>query len=238
MKKLKFVIIGETQVGKTSLINQYLNNQFEGDYLMTIGNDKTTKEITIDEKKVTLEIWDTIGHETLRAANKIFMKNTNIALMVYDITNRDSFDNLNQFYKEFISNNTENKMIIGVTANKSDLYENAEVTKEEGEDYANKIKASFFESTATDHENVENIFNELTKAYINKFESKEKQINNNIKNKNIENKSNKLIENKENNKGFSKKTKKENKNKSDKQLNEGQAELDHDAGNYTSCTII
>ena len=176
MKKLKFVIIGETQVGKTSLINQYVNNQFEGDYLMTIGNDKTTKEITIDEKKVTLEIWDTIGHETLRAANKIFMKNTNIALMVYDITHRDSFDNLNQFYKEFISNNTENKMIIGVTANKSDLYENAEVTKEEGEDYANKIKASFFESTATDHENVENIFNELTKAYINKFEPGEEKI--------------------------------------------------------------
>ena len=176
MKKLKFVIIGETQVGKTSLINQYVNNQFEGDYLMTIGNDKTTKEITIDEKKVTLEIWDTIGHETLRAANKIFMKNTNIALMVYDITNRDSFDNLNQFYEELISINTENKMIIGVTANKSDLYEDACVNKEEGEDYANKINASFFESTATDHENVENIFNELTKAYINKFEPGEEKI--------------------------------------------------------------
>ena len=176
MKKLKFVIIGETQVGKTSLINQYVNNQFEGDYLMTIGNDKTTKEITIDEKKVTLEIWDTIGNETLRAANKIFMKNTNIALMVYDITNRDSFDNLNQFYEELISINTENKMIIGVTANKSDLYEDACVNKEEGEDYANKIKASFFESTATDHENVENIFNELTKAYINKFEPGEEKI--------------------------------------------------------------
>ena len=176
MKKLKFVIIGETQVGKTSLINQYVNNQFEGDYLMTIGNDKTTKEITIDEKKVTLEIWDTIGHETLRAANKIFMKNTNIALMVYDITNRDSFDNLNQFYEELISINTENKMIIGVTANKSDLYEDACVNKEEGEDYANKINASFFESTATDHENVEIIFNKLTKDYIDKFEPGEEKI--------------------------------------------------------------
>ena len=189
MKKLKFVIIGETQVGKTSLINQYLNNQFEGDYLMTIGNDKTTKEITIDEKKVTLEIWDTIGNETLRAANKIFMKNTNIALMVYDITNRDSFDNLNQFYEELISINTENKMIIGVTANKSDLYEDACVNKEEGEEYAKTIKASFFESTATDHENVENIFNELTKDYIDKYGLKEEttQSNNNSQTTNIVN---------------------------------------------------
>ena len=66
MKKLKFILIGETQVGKTSLINQYINNQFEADYLMTIGNDKTTKEITIDEKKVSLEIWDTIGYKKLR----------------------------------------------------------------------------------------------------------------------------------------------------------------------------
>ena len=176
MKKLKFILIGETQVGKTSLINQYINNQFEADYLMTIGNDKTTKEITIDEKKVTLEIWDTIGHETLRAANKIFMKNTNIALIVYDITNRESFENLNEFYKELISINTKDKMIIGITANKSDLYENSEVNKEEGEEYAKKIKALFFESTATDHENVEKIFYELTKAYINKFEPKEKKI--------------------------------------------------------------
>ncbi len=176
MKKTKVILVGESKVGKTSIISQYVESSFSEEYLITLTGDKLKKEVEIIGRKINLEIWDTAGNEQFRAVNKIFMKNTNIALMVYDITNRDSFDNLNQFYEEFISNNTENKMIIGVTANKSDLYENAEVTKEEGEDYANKIKASFFESTATDHENVEIIFNKLTKDYIDKFEPGEEKI--------------------------------------------------------------
>ena len=73
MKKLKVTLIGESKVGKTSLINQYVNNKFEDEYLMTIGNDKMIKEIEINENKVRLEIWDTIGQENLRSANKIFI---------------------------------------------------------------------------------------------------------------------------------------------------------------------
>ena len=73
MLKLNFTLIGESKVGKTSLINQYVNNKFEEEYIMTIGNDKMIKEIEINENKVRLEIWDSIGHESLRSANKIFM---------------------------------------------------------------------------------------------------------------------------------------------------------------------
>ena len=62
---------------------------------MTIGNDKITKDIKINENQLKLEIWDSIGHKNLRSANKIFMKNTDIALIVYDITNRKSFEKLN-----------------------------------------------------------------------------------------------------------------------------------------------
>ena len=179
MKKLKVTLIGESKVGKTSLINQYVNNKFEEEYFMTIGNDKLIKEIEINENKVRLEIWDTIGQESLRSANKIFMKNTNIALIVYDITNRQSFVNLNEFYKELIKMNERDKMIIGIAANKSDLYENSEVNKEEGEEYANNINALFFETSATEHENIDNLFQEMTKAYIDKY--------------GINNKNNKLI---------------------------------------------
>ena len=110
---------------------------------MTIGNDKMTKDIKINENQLKLEIWDSIGHESLRSANKIFMKNTDIALIVYDITNRQSFLNLNEFYEELININKRDKMIIGIAANKSDLYENTEVNREEGEEYAKKINALF-----------------------------------------------------------------------------------------------
>ena len=182
MKKLKVTLIGESKVGKTSLINQYVNNEFDGDYLMTIGNDKMTKDIKINEEQLKLEIWDSIGHESLRSANKIFMKNTDIALIVYDITNRQSFVNLNEFYEELININKRDKMIIGIAANKSDLYENTEVNKEEGEEYAKNINALFFESTAMEHENVVNIFEELIKAYIDKFDLKEKKQINSLNN--------------------------------------------------------
>ena len=184
MKKLKVTLIGESQVGKTSLINQYVNNEFDGDYLMTIGNDKMTKDIKINEEQLKLEIWDSIGHESLRSANKIFMKNTDIALIVYDITNRQSFVNLNEFYEELININKRDKMIIGIAANKSDLYENAKVNKEEGEEYAKKINALYFESTATDHENVVNIFEELIKVYIENNKEVIEQ-NNNLQSTNI-----------------------------------------------------
>ena len=184
MKKLKVTLIGESQVGKTSLINQYVNNEFDGDYLMTIGNDKMTKDIKINEEQLKLEIWDSIGHESLRSANKIFMKNTDIALIVYDITNKKSFVNLNEFYKELIKMNERDKMIIGIAANKSDLYENTEVNREEGEEYAKKINALYFESTATDHENVVNIFEELIKVYIENNKEVIEQ-NNNLQSTNI-----------------------------------------------------
>ena len=184
MLKLNFTLIGESQVGKTSLINQYVNNEFDGDYLMTIGNDKITKDIKINENQLKLEIWDSIGHESLRSANKIFMKNTDIALIVYDITNRQSFVNLNEFYEELININERDKMIIGIAANKSDLYENAKVNKEEGEEYAKKINALYFESTATDHENVVNIFEELIKVYIENNKEVIEQ-NNNLQSTNI-----------------------------------------------------
>ena len=166
MNKLKYILIGEGGVGKTSLINQYINNEFKQNYTMTTSADRLIKEITINNKKITFEIWDTPGQKTYRSINKIFMKNTDIALAVYDITNRKTFEILDTFINSLKEINQNRNLTIGVTANKSDLYEDACVNKEEGEEYANKIKALFFESTATDHENVENIFNELTKDYI------------------------------------------------------------------------
>ena len=129
-----------------------------------------------------IEILDTPGQDRYKNVNKIFMKDSDIALIVYDITNRQSFLNLNEFYEELININKRDKMIIGIAANKSDLYENSEVNKEEGEEYAKNINALFFESTAMEHENVVNIFEELIKAYIDKFDLKEKKQINSLNN--------------------------------------------------------
>ncbi len=179
MIKFKFILIGEGTVGKTSLISQFINNQFIDDYIMTVGTDKSIKEIDINHKKITLEIWDTPGQADYNIVNKIFMKNTDIALIVYDITNRKTFDKIGHWIKLVKEINENRNLIIGITANKSDLYENAEVTNDEAKEYMNTIKDVtdlYFESSASDHENVEIVFNELTKVYIDKYGLKEKKI--------------------------------------------------------------
>ena len=176
MEKLKCVLIGETAVGKTSIITQYINNEFNPDVKSSIGVDNLIKEIEIENTKIKFELWDTPGQEIYTSANKIFMKNTDIALIVYDITNKETFEKVNHWINLVKEVNGNRNLIIGIAANKSDLYENTEVNREEGEEYAKKINALYFESTATDHENVVNIFEELIKAYINTFKKKDKNI--------------------------------------------------------------
>ena len=184
MEKLKCVLIGETAVGKTSIISQYINNEFNPDVKSSIGVDNLIKEIEIENTKIKFELWDTPGQKIYTSANKIFMKNTDIALIVYDITNKETFEKVNHWINLVKEVNGNRNLIIGIAANKSDLYENTEVNREEGEEYAKKINALYFESTATDHENVVNIFEELIKVYIENNKEVIEQ-NNNLQSTNI-----------------------------------------------------
>ena len=106
------------------------------------------------------------------------MKDSDIALIVYDIINRKSFEKLNDWVNLIKEENENRNLIIGIIANKSDLFENSEVNKEESEEYMNSIKDItnlFFETSSIVHENVENVFMELNKAYINKYGLKTKK---------------------------------------------------------------
>ena len=163
---VKFIIIGETKVGKTSIINQYTKQIFEEEFFTTMATDKSTKEIEIKGKKLKLEIWDTIGQEKYRAVNKIFMKNTQIALLVYDITDRKSFDDLNEWYENFIKINEKEKAIIGVAANKSDLYEERVVEEKEGKNFAKSKNIEFFETSSKDYDSINIVFETLSEKYL------------------------------------------------------------------------
>ena len=169
-KRVKFIIIGDKTVGKSCIINQFIEKQFVNEYIPTIGSDKIMKEIEIEGKILNLEIWDTVGQEQYSAVNKIFIKNAQIALIVYDITNRKSFENLNNWYNLIFEINKDSNVIVGVTANKTDLYENQVVDSEEGKNFADEKKISFFETSAKDYESIENVFIQLSKFYINKVQ--------------------------------------------------------------------
>ncbi len=178
MIKLKFIVIGESTVGKTSLITQFNINEFTEDYILTVGTDKIIKEIEINDQKIEMEIWDTPGQAVYAVANKIFMKNTDIALIVYDITKKETFEKIGHWINVVKEVNPNGNFIIGIAANKSDLYENVQVTNDEAKEYMNSIKDItdlFFETSATDHENVENVFNKLINTYIEKYGLKGKK---------------------------------------------------------------
>ena len=139
---------------------------------MTVGKEKTIKKINIEGKEVSLEICDTAGQEEFKLVNKIFMKNTDIALIVYDITNRKSFEELTNWINsvkesnikknEVKEINNNQNVVFGIAANKSDLYEQKVVNKKEGEEFAKNNNILFFETSAKDYDSVENVFLTLT----------------------------------------------------------------------------
>ena len=166
--QLKIVIIGESSVGKSAIINQYINQIFIEQAITTIGTDKFSKFEIINNQKIKLNVWDTAGQERFRSLSPLFLKGSNIVLMVYDITNKLSFTELNNFWIEKVKDNTDN-IILGVIANKSDLYDMEVVPIEEGKKFASDINGVFFETSARNLETVRNVFVELVGVYLEKY---------------------------------------------------------------------
>ena len=196
MQSIKLIVVGEKHVGKTSIIDQYINNHFSEEYIMTMKiSDRSIKDIELSNgSKIKLEIWDTIGQGQYRLMNNLFMKNTKIALLVYDITDQKSFDELNELYEQVNEVNGKGKVYFSVIGNKSDLYEKQVISKEIGEEYAKSINALFFETTATDHECIDNLFKLVVFEYVkSKIKSKKEQFDE------IQFKNNKKINNKSHN---------------------------------------
>jgi Ras-related protein Rab-1A len=175
MISIKVILIGDSGVGKTCLIQQYTSKEFTEEHITTIAaGDKSFKEVKVGEKTLKLEIWDTVGQEKFKSVNKIYMNQAKIALIVYDMTDQNSFNNLKNWYQELKDKN-DSVEIIGVIANKSDLYEDKVIDKEEGENYAKSINALFFETSAMDYESVAAVFEGLAKKYVEKKDKEDRK---------------------------------------------------------------
>jgi len=99
---LKIIILGDSGVGKTSLMNQYVNNRFSNQYKATIGADFLTKEVMIDDKLVTMQIWDTAGQERFQSLGVAFYRGADACVLVYDITKPKTFESLQNWKDEFL----------------------------------------------------------------------------------------------------------------------------------------
>ena len=188
---LKLILVGDGHTGKTSLINQFVNQIFNTEYIMSIGQDRFIKKMNIDSKELLIQIWDTAGQEQYSNVNKIFIKKSNICILVYDITSEKSFKNLPKWYNDVLSVNQKENLVFGVAANKSDLYENEEVNVEEGKKYAESIGAFFSETSALNYNTVKVLFEKVVEEYYNKF------LKETINNKNTNNNNNNNANNNE-----------------------------------------
>ena len=174
-KKLKVIFVGDGKVGKTSIISQYVNKSFTEEHILTTSGDKSYKSITIDDQTFDLEIWDTAGQEMFRNVNKIFMKNSKIAIIVIDITNINSMDGLEYWTKQIKENLKIEEIITAIAANKSDLYEEKAINNEDIIAFQNKNNINVFcETSAKDYVSINNLFQQCVKSYIEK--QKEKKV--------------------------------------------------------------
>ena len=144
-KEIKVILLGDTGVGKTSIINRYINNKFDPDNDNTLSSSFSTKEIIKNDVLYRLNLWDTIGQEKYNAITNILIKGSNIVILVYSIDSFSSFENIDFWYNSVKDILQEDKYILAIVGNKSDLIKEDEavVSEEEAKNYA-KGKNAFF----------------------------------------------------------------------------------------------
>ena len=154
---LKYIIIGDAAVGKSNLLLRYVHGQFKPEYQLTIGVEFGAKNIEISSKLVRIQIWDTAGQENFRSITRAYYKNSVCALVVYDISSRDSFNNVMSWIED-CKNQSPKTIFMVLVGNKCDLEDKRQVSYEEGKELADKNQLLFFESSAKDGINVDEIF--------------------------------------------------------------------------------
>ena len=154
---LKYIIIGDAAVGKSNLLLRFAQGDFKTEYQLTIGVEFGAKNIDLNNKKFRLQIWDTAGQENYRSITRAYYKNSVCAILVYDISNRESFEHISNWVEDCMSQSPKTVFMV-LVGNKSDLNEYRQVTFEEGQEMAKNYKMMFFETSAKTGENVEKIF--------------------------------------------------------------------------------
>ena len=175
---IKITLIGNSGVGKTSIINQYIDQTFDEANAATIGANYSEKVITKNNKEYELNIWDTAGQEKFHSVGKHFYKDAYIVCLVYDITSQDSLKQLETIWYPDIKKYGEKYTILAVVGNKSDLYENDNLADEnQAKEFAQSINAIFMLTSAKTGDGIEKLFDTLVDKFLSSdFNSKYKEM--------------------------------------------------------------
>ena len=165
---LKTVLIGETSVGKTSIINRFIRNQFYQNFGPTMSGTCATKEIYYEQynKILKYEIWDTAGQERYRALTKMIYKDASIVILVFDITRKDTFEEIRDFWINQVKENSKEDIIISLVGNKEDNYEYEDIDNYSIEEFVNKINCIYQRVSAKSGFGIDNLFYDIGLKYL------------------------------------------------------------------------
>ena len=164
----KVVLLGESGVGKTSIISQFVNKTFNQEEMSTTGATFASKTLYFEQynKSICFEIWDTAGQEKFKSLTKVFYKDASIVILVYDITRKESFEQLKEYWIKEVKEQAPKKIVIGIAANKIDLYEKEVIDEETGRTLAKDIGALFASISAKNRDGIEELFFEVGNCYL------------------------------------------------------------------------
>ena len=163
---IKVTLIGDSSVGKTSIINRFCKNIFDQNLSSTLGANYSQKIIEKDGKNIRLDLWDTAGQEKYRAIGRHFYRESFIVCLVYDITNKNSFENIKSIWYPELMEHGEKLKIIGLIGNKNDRYLDESVDEKNVKEFADEIQALYKKTSALDNTGIEDLFDELVSKYI------------------------------------------------------------------------
>ena len=173
-KKYKVVLVGETHTGKTAIIQRIVNDRFEDNYESTMVASTLSTQVDLEGgQTVKFEIWDTAGQEKYRSINKIFYKDASIVIMVYDITKRNTYEEIKNYWYNQIVTMCNKNPIIAIVGNKSDLYIREEVKEKEAKEYAKEIGAVFQLTSCLRSEGIRELMQAIGLKALGEIEQKE-----------------------------------------------------------------
>ena len=165
----KIIFLGDQYVGKSSILNRFYQDKFEEDYQATIGLDFHSKNVDINNTTIRLLLYDTAGQEKFKSLIPMYIRDANIIIVVYDITNKDSFIHTEHWANETKDLKREDAIFV-LVGNKTDLEDKRVISRVDGEKFAEDNGLLFFETSAKSGKNVEELFNQCTTEIISRIE--------------------------------------------------------------------
>jgi Ras-related protein Rab-2A len=167
---IKYIIVGNSNVGKSCLLLRYTENRYEPMHDITIGVEFGTKTVRVDNNTMKIQIWDTAGQESFKSIISSYFRGALGALLVFDLTNKESFDNIKDWI-EMVKNKCNTPITFLLVGNKSDLEHERVVTKQEAYEFAQKNNMEYIETSTKSGNNVENAFNNINNIIFKKIKN-------------------------------------------------------------------